>query len=37
MDARTPVKEAKPLVTLKTVCEEVGSNHDLSKKQVDGF
>jgi DNA-binding protein HU-beta len=26
-----------PLITLKSVFEQVGTTHDLSKKQVDGF
>jgi DNA-binding protein HU-beta len=33
----TPTKAAPPLITLKSVFEQVGAGHDLSKKQVDGF
>jgi|SRR3954469_9805415 DNA-binding protein HU-beta len=30
-------KQAVPLVTLKAVFEQAASNHDLSRKQVDGL
>jgi DNA-binding protein HU-beta len=30
-------KQSAPLVTLKSVFEQVGATHELSKKQVDGF
>ena len=30
-------QSAPPLVTLKSVFEQVGATHELSKKQVDGF
>src|ERR1700722_15475554 len=33
----TPTKAAAPLVTLKSVFEQVGATHEMSKKQVDGF
>jgi DNA-binding protein HU-beta len=32
-----PTKAATPLVTLKSVFEQVGATHEMSKKQVDGF
>jgi DNA-binding protein HU-beta len=33
----TPTKAAPPLITLKSVFEQVGATHEMSKKQVDGF
>jgi DNA-binding protein HU-beta len=33
----TAKQSAPPLVTLKSVFEQVGAGHDLSKKQVEGF
>jgi DNA-binding protein HU-beta len=32
----TPTKTAAPLITLKSVFEQVGATHELSKKQIDG-
>jgi DNA-binding protein HU-beta len=32
-----PTKAAPPLVTLKSVFEQIGATHELSKKQIDGF
>jgi DNA-binding protein HU-beta len=33
----TPTKSAPPLITLKSVFEQVGATHEMSKRQVDGF
>ena len=33
----TATLSATPLVTLKSVFEQVGATHELSKKQIDGF
>jgi DNA-binding protein HU-beta len=33
----TPTKVAPPLITLKSVFEQVGATHEMSKKQVEGF